>query len=201
MVRAGLIALNIEQRFDEQQFALETFVSMIGSAAPVGSSLSYKPSDTLKWLTTILDDSRILDAVADPRNNQVRSRIRTYLGLSLDGGKDDETKARLDGLHTRSQCKVYDLRNYRRDNNYGPYLVGGQVDWVQAEALVNVMQMNLMKLHNVWKDTRPSVGLEATRAYSVTGAGNRASGDWACVEGTWRRIVCFLDYRYAVLGS
>jgi hypothetical protein len=200
-VRAGLIAFNIEQRFDEQQFALETFISVIGSAAPVRSSLAYKPSDSLKWVTTILRDSRILDAVPDLRNNQLSSRIRTYLALSLDGAKDDETKARLDALRTRSQCNVYDLRNYCRDNNYGPYLVGGQVDWVQAEALVNVIQMNLMELHNVWKDTRPSVGLEATRAYSVTGAANRASADWACVAGTWRRIVCFLDYRYALLTS
>jgi len=37
------------------------------------------------------------------------------------------------------------------------------------------------------------VGLQAIRAYSAPGA---APGlDWAGVEGTWRRYVCFMDYR------
>jgi len=101
----------------------------------------------------------------------------------------------LEALRTRSRCLVYDIRNYRRETHYGPFLRGGQVNWVHAETIVNVIQMNLMELPDVWVDTRPPVGLEATRTYSVTGAVDRAPGDWACVEGTWRRFVCFLDYR------
>ena len=201
-VQAELIAFNIARRLDEQQLALETLISVIGDASPVLSALEHKESDSIKWVTRILLDSRILDAhvtVPGPTDNQLISRIRTYLSLSLERANDDETTARLGALRTRSRCLVYDLRNYRRDNNYGPFLGGGQINWVQAEAIVNVIQTNLVDLHDLWMDTRPPVGLEATRTYSVTGAANRLSADWACVEGTWRRYVCFMDYRYVLL--
>jgi hypothetical protein len=94
---------------------------------------------------------------------------------------------------------VYDIRNYRQDNNYGPFLGGGQINWVQAEAIINVMQPNLMELKDLWIGTRPPVGLESTRPYSAMGATNHSSADWACVEGTWRRYVCFMNYRCVVL--
>jgi hypothetical protein len=197
-MQAELIAFNIEQRFDEQNFALETFVSVISTAAPIQSAFEHKQSDSIKWVTRVLCDSRILDTPVmgpDGRDSQLISRIRTCLALSLDGANDNDTTARLAALRLRSRCQVYDLRNYRRDNNYGPYLVNSQINWIHAESLVNIVQMNLKELHGVWMDTRPPVGLEAARAYSVTGATNRAPEDWACVEGTWRRFVCFMDYR------
>jgi len=190
-VQTELIASNIEQRLDEQNFALETVVSAILDAPPVQSGGDHRHSESLKWVTRILRDSRILDAPGVVAN-QLVSRIRTYLALSLDGN----TNAQLDSLRTRGRCQVYDLRNYRLDNHYGPFLCGGQIDWVHAEDIVNIVQMNLMQLQGVWRDIKPPVGLESTRAYSVTGAANRATGDWACVEGTWKRYVCFLDYRY-----
>jgi hypothetical protein len=201
-VQAERIAFNIAHRLDEQQLALETFISVIGDASPVSSALEHKESDSIKWVTRMLLDSRILDArvpLPGPTVNQLISRIRTYLALAFDRANDDETAARLGVLRTTSRCLVYDLRNYRWDNGYGPFLCGGQIDWVQAEAIVNVIQMNLVDLHGVWMDTRPPVGLEATRTYSVTGAANRLSADWACLEGTWRRYVCFMDYRYVFL--
>ena len=108
---------------------------------------------------------------------------------------------RFDALRTNSRCHTYNISCYCLNNNYGPYLVGGQIDWIQVEALANVIRMNLMELFGVWVDSRPPVGLEATRAYSVIDAACRAPADWACVEGTWRRIVCFMDYRYVPLAS
>jgi hypothetical protein len=197
-MQAELIAYNIEQRFEERNLALETFVSVISNATPAQSPLEYQNSGSLQWVTGILRDSRILDALVvepDGRNNQLISRIQTYCAFSLDMPDDDSTKARLAALRLRSRCQVYNMRNYRRDNNYGPYLGGGQINWIHAESLVNVIRMNLAELHGVSMDTRPPVGLQATRAYSAPGAANRTPEDWACIEGTWRRYVCFLDYR------
>ena len=194
--QAELIAFNIKQRLDEQTFALETFISMIWDALPV-PVLEHKPSNSLEWVTRVLHDSRILDAPVmwpEAKDNQLISRIQTYLALTLNEVTDDKSKAHLDALRIRSRCRVYDLRNYRRETDYGPYLKGGAVNWAHAQAIVNVIQMNLREIC-FWMDTRPPVGLEATRAYSVTGAANRAPMDWACVEGTWRRFVCFMDYR------
>jgi hypothetical protein len=196
--RAELVAFNIERRLDEQDFALETLISVILDAPPVQSGLEHQRSDSLRWVAHILRNSSILDAPvpsSEAKDSQLISRIRTYLSLSHDKAEDGHT-THLDALRVRSRCQVYNLRNYRRDNDYGPFLGGGHINWIHAEAMVNVIQMNLMELHGIWMDTRPPVGLEATRTYSVTGATNRASDDWACVEGTWRRYVCFMDYRY-----
>jgi hypothetical protein len=200
-VRSELIAFDIEHRHGEQSVAWETFVSAILEAPPVMPGLEYQQSDSLTWVTHILRDSNILDAPntwPDENCNHLISRIQTLLALSLAETEDDSVKERLDALRTRSQYQVYDDRNYRQDNCYGPYLRGGQTDWAKAEAFVNVVQLNLMALRDVWMDMRPPVGLEATRAYSVAGAADRPPADWACIGGTWRRYTCFLDYRYAL---
>ena len=64
------------------------------------------------------------------------------------------------------------------------------------EAIIKVIQANLKDLIGLWTDTRPPVTLDAIRAYSAPGSQNRKDYDWAGVEGTWRRYVCFMDYRY-----
>ena len=195
--RAELIAFNIGLWLDEQSFALETIISTIWNAPPVQPVLDDKASDSLEWVTRVLRDSRILDApVARAENNQLISRIQTYLVGEATG---DKSRGDLDLLRTRSRCQIYDVRNYRRVTNYGPYLKGGEVNWDHARAIVNVIQMKF-EGKGFWMDGRPPVGLEATRRYSVTGAANRGVKDWACIEGTWRRYVCWLDYRYVLVG-
>jgi hypothetical protein len=74
-VQAELIASNIVHRLEEQQLALETFISVIGDASPV-STLEHKESDSIKWVTRILHDSRILDAhVAVPGPTDTSSSV------------------------------------------------------------------------------------------------------------------------------
>lgn len=202
-IRAELIVANTKERADEQTYALETFIAMILNALPVQAGMEHIKSDSLDWVTRVLRESRILEGTylsLDTKDIQLTSRLRAYLALSFERGKDDKTKARLRALRTTSRCYVYDLRNYRRDNEYGPYLRDGQVNWIHAEAIVNVVQMNLLELHGVWMDTRPPIGLEATRMYSAPGSTARRAEDWACVEGSWRRYVCFMDYRWVVLS-
>ena len=120
-VEAKLIAYNIKHRFDEWNLALETFISVILNAMPVHSSLDHQQSSSLQWVTDILRDSRILDTrVMEPdgRNTQLISRIQTYHAFSSEMPNDDSTKAHLAVLRLRSRCQVYNMRNYRWDNNY-----------------------------------------------------------------------------------
>lgn len=201
-IKAELIAMGIKQRRKECVFALETFIAMVLDASPIQAGLEHMQSGSLDWVTRVLRESNILDVTSlslEMKDIQLVSRLRTYLALSLERVQDDKDRARLSALRANSRCYVYDLRNYRRDNEYGPYLRGGQVNWVHAEAIVNVIQMNLAELHSVWLDTRPPVGLEATRMYSAPDATAHSAEDWACVEGSWRRHVCFMDYRYVIL--
>jgi hypothetical protein len=192
-IRAELIAFKIERRFNETDFALETFISVISNASPVRPSFEHQQSRSLTWLIRILSDSGILDALAvapEGSDGQLYSRIRTYFVLSLDRTNNNYNTNAFIALRIRSQCQVYDTRRYHPGNDYGPFLRGGAVNWIHVEALVNVIRPRLVELHSC-----PSVGLETTRAYSVTGAANRDAKDWACIEGSWRRLVCFLDYR------
>ena len=52
-VQAELVAFSKEQALDEQQFALETIVSMIWSTAPVQNSSEHQLSNSLYWVACI----------------------------------------------------------------------------------------------------------------------------------------------------
>ena len=82
-VRAELVAFNIEeQRPDKQVSTLETLISLILHALPVQSGLEHQQSDSIGWVTHILQNSCILDApmpYSEAKDSQLISRIRTYL--------------------------------------------------------------------------------------------------------------------------
>jgi len=97
---------------------------------------------------------------------------------------------------SQSRCYVYDLRNYTEEQRWGPFNRHRKVNWAHVEALVNVVTLNLREMRFAWpwaRDTSPPAGLQFTRPYSAPG--QCSSIDWAGVEGTWARYVCFMDYR------
>lgn len=220
-VHAELVARSPSSPPIAQAEALETLLAAVQSAPPVVHGTECMRSHTLLWAMDVLESTRIL---AGPvfeltSTSQSLAHLRACLALTLDyceGDKsnergeddgDDETSELQEGdsgiwctpwmqaLRTQSRCHVYDQRNYRKDNDWGPLAVGGQVNWVHAEAIVNVILANLAELPAEEVEARPPCGLEATRAYSAPGATARANRDWAGVEGIWRRCVSFLDYR------
>lgn len=200
-VQAELIALNWKKREDEIGLALETFITVILEALPAPQPPhKAHQSKSLQWITRILRESKTLSEddtrTVEGDDLQLSSRLRALFALSLPTEIDQGTAEHLAATRTKSRCLVYDLRNYRRDNDYGPFLRGGRINWVHVEAIVNVIQMNLDELPKLWRHIRPSVGLEKTRAYSAHGCDVRTPEDWAGVEGSWRRYVCFMDYRY-----
>ncbi|KAF9458738.1 hypothetical protein BDZ94DRAFT_1269931 [Collybia nuda] len=179
----------------EKVRALEALISVIQktpSAYQVDRGRVAQSHD-ITWLSRILLRPQILDsqhgADASPQV-MVYSQLRSYVALSFDYQGEWRTKMR----RNESRRFVYDLRNYTPKNSWGPYLDNGIVNWIHIEHLITVLLWNLHDLPNPWKNLRPPLGLEATRPYSAPGT--RASDiDWAGVEGTWRRYVCFMDYR------
>lgn len=201
-IRAELAALNLHKsELEKRQIAAaETLLDIALNAPPVQPTIPRGESLSLRFVARILRDSGILSLseLPEKKGAQHVSRLRVYLALSgsLDTVSSSfEIDQRLAAVRIQSRCYVYDLRNYRRDNEFGPFHQGRDVNWEHVEAIVNVIQMNLAELEGMWLDTRPPVGLEATRGYSAPGAEKRAPEDWACVEGTWRRYVSFMDYR------
>lgn len=176
---------------DQLRFALETFISIIDDASPI-SQTQGEPSNGLCWLASLLHQSRIFHRQPPQELKQLVARLSVYF-LFSDVDEDEEYALISPGQRTESRCFAYDLRNYNMDNNWGPYLRDGSVNWLHVQHLMTVIWANLADLPERWKHVRPSVGLEATRAFSVPDIASQQ--DWAGVEGTWKRCVCFMDYR------
>jgi hypothetical protein len=179
------------------KYKLDTFISVIQGASPVSHDCAHESSHDLEWLANVLQDSPEL---LEPNSfthltswelSQLAAQLRSSFTLSLDG--DVKMSTRLRRQRTASRCIVYDLRNYHANNRWGPFSDCGQVvNWRHVEAILIVVLLNLAEIPVRW---RPPVGLHAARAYSAPGSLLRAQTDWAGVEGTWGRYVCFMDHQ------
>ncbi|KAJ7785933.1 hypothetical protein B0H16DRAFT_10418 [Mycena metata] len=172
----------------DRESALETFATVAGEALPVSRACNDPPaSRNLEWLDNILRNSRIL--VASFAQSEAQDKFKTYMALSLERADDG---VNIPIIRTLSRCRVYDLRNYGPETNWGPFLLSGGVNWTHMESIVNVVTTNIWE--QIPRDVpRPPIGLQAIRAHSAPG--DFTGPDWAGVEGTWRRYVCFMDYR------
>lgn len=182
-MRAEMVAFRGPTQDIERKHALATFISTVQDTIPIDPGEENEPSSNLQWLTRVLRDSRMLDTnQVAPVDSRLHAQLRSYIALTLDEDKDDKTRERLKERRTKSRCYVYNLGNYRPDNHWGPYLNDGRINWIHIEAMVNVVLMNLRELPAMWWiDSKPPLGLEATRAYSAPG--KRDPDDWAGVEG------------------
>ncbi|KAK0506015.1 hypothetical protein EDD18DRAFT_1342354 [Armillaria luteobubalina] len=191
-IMSSSIVMNARGISDDQlRFALETFISIIDDASPI-PQIQAEPSNGLRWLASLLRRSRILYRQPPQELKQLVARLSVYF-LFSDVDEDEDYALITPGQRTESRCFAYDLRKYNMDNNWGPYLRDGNVNWLHVQHLMTVIWANLADLPERWKNVRPSVGLEATRAFSAPDISSQR--DWAGVEGTWRRCVCFMDYR------
>ncbi|KAJ4499139.1 hypothetical protein C8R41DRAFT_915787 [Lentinula lateritia] len=191
-------AQNVESH--ERRRALETFVTAALQALPAikNSEEKEQPSSNLQWLDRVLRETHMLSQPvlltdSDSETTQLRSRLRAYVSLTHDPSDEEESTKVVAARRIESRCFVYDIRNYKPITHWGPFLANGFVNWQHIEHLGNVVLTNLRELPGSWATTVPSLGLENTQAFSAPGPCSDI--DWAGVEGTWRRYVCFMDYR------
>lgn len=200
-VCAEMIAHSSRATAEELTGALETFLNVVRTASPVTQGYERVPSQSLLWVVDVLQSSNMLHTPLFDHYNtsQNLAHLRSYLALTLDDYDNDDDLCGIEWmkvLRTKSRCYVYDLSNYCRENDWGPFRKNGRVNWVHVESIINVLLSNLAESSEPSQmDIRPPCGLEATRAYSAPGATARNPKDWAGVEGTWARYVSFLDHR------
>ena len=184
--------------------ALTTLVTAVRTALPGTVESGRQESYNASWVTKVLKNSPILDDTslhsAEPAVAQLQALLRCFLGLSHQDGESEESDAYLQSVRTNSRCFVYDLRNYNAETFWGPYVVDKKrgevvVNWKHLEDIMNVVIMNTREVPNHWDEIWPKWGVESTRPYSAPNTKNRKPKDWAGVEGLWRRVVCFMDYR------
>ncbi|KAG7097726.1 hypothetical protein E1B28_005046 [Marasmius oreades] len=142
-------------------------------------------SKNARWVDRVLRESKVLGN--DTTVNG--ARLRAYVSLTHEQGEEDERERVLEKMRIKSRCLVYDLRNYFPPNGWWPLDNEKEIDWVHLEHMANVVMMNLREIQTLWRLRRPPIGLENVRPFWGRGE------DWAGVEGTWRRYVCFMDYR------
>ncbi|KAJ3718435.1 hypothetical protein C8R42DRAFT_675984 [Lentinula raphanica] len=185
-------ALNAES--NKRQRTLKTFVDAVTQALPAPRDSQSRPSLNLQWLDRLLRETQML-TIVQPGWDMVdeHSRLMAYISLTHDSSTDEDSQETLADRRVSSRCFVYDIRNYRQVTHWGPFLPSGSVNWIHIEHLVNVVLTNLRDLPDHWGATTPPLGLEHTQAF--TAPGPYSDNDWAGVEGTWRRYVCFMDYR------
>jgi hypothetical protein len=195
---------------------VEVLLESIHEATPRAASSEPSHSHNIAWVTKLLTLEESpwvknylrLGPLEPPSLTPLTAdveKLRAQLALSLDGGFGAEAPEDLRVLRRLSRAIVYDLRNYIKEEDYGPFTHGCErVNWSHVNALITVMTMNLRDFGVHWpKEFKPQAivqGLEACRPLSAPGIIKRSPLDWAGVEGLWLRIVSFVDYRYVSMS-
>jgi len=173
----------------ERKHALDMLITIIEDSswaiAQTGSSLN------IGWLRTILNDSLLLTnlySISDSEEYpQLHARIRAYLALTVEydfSRRDKRTLGLLLARRDKSRAYVYDLRNCKAENKWGPFMPDGGVNWVHIEHIINVVSLNIRELPGSWALTKPPSCLGPLKASFPTRATvPTAADDWASVEG------------------
>ncbi|TRM65973.1 hypothetical protein BD626DRAFT_486382 [Schizophyllum amplum] len=146
------------------------------------------------WLDKLLKYPGLLnDDVSrlSPAGQRLHALLRAYTGHVFDESTPENS---LRYRRSVSRTYAYDMRNYTRANTWAPLAPAtGHVDWVHLDHIATVVVSNVRDVPFLGEDQIPPLGLQHARAY--TAPGEFSKRDWAGVEGTWRRYVCFMDYR------
>ncbi|KAG9223148.1 hypothetical protein CCMSSC00406_0000163 [Pleurotus cornucopiae] len=181
---------------------LETFLSVVWDIPPLIDPKEDDTSRNAVWLSLTLRNSKIITTHQHWSDEyQLEAQLRAYVALGIDsathGPKLRSVYSRLEARRTGSRTYTYNLEHYKERNHYGPYLYSPKrrVNWVHVEALMNVVQSNIREIPHQWaQEVAPPVNLEFLRANSSSTETHNPV-DWAGVEGSWARYVCFMDYR------
>ena len=135
-------------------------------------------------------------ASATAPQDQIRAKLSVHVGLS---------RPALPELRHVAQAIVYDLSEYRRENNFGPYLTKRPLttNWEMMESIMIVVLSNAWEFYHeladdgVWSAPPLPLGIDNARPFTapVTEDEEVPEDDWAGVTGTWKRLVCYCDYR------
>jgi hypothetical protein len=195
--------------------SLATLLSMLTTTPPVSNTMAR--SKNLTWVDNMLLPSNFATEYFSrhfAHDADVKQRLTTDRQLTAKlqahflTAKQHLPINELARLNARAY--VYSIRNYREEGWHGPWVLEDgvmQPNWVHIAACQRVILGNLAQRRiGDLGHPSPPLGAEATRGGSakavITGRRANPSGinkdgieDWAGVEGVWRRLVSFMDYR------
>ncbi|KAH9924355.1 uncharacterized protein BXZ73DRAFT_91336 [Epithele typhae] len=105
---------------------------------------------------------------------------------------------------TRSRAFVYAMRNYKYDNDFGPFRMDstGRVDWVHIRALHHVISMHIVPSTEETSQAIFTVfpmSMPWTQSVIPDGLELLQQDDWAGVGGTWHCSFAFMDHQELLL--
>ncbi|KLO20022.1 hypothetical protein SCHPADRAFT_817284 [Schizopora paradoxa] len=170
-------------------------------------------SKDILWVAHLVQDHKVFGTDAEATSGQemaMREALRdasqefcqmwSYLGWRDCHDTEYEIETR-----NHARAFVYDLRNYSSGTLWGPFMedkkLKYRVNWLHVASIIKVVHSNLQDLGALWSGTRPPRTLRSLQPYTAPNCPNRNPRDWAGVEGTWRRYVCFMDYRFFSVGN
>jgi len=175
----------------ELETILQTLLRTILYHPPWSSSND--DSLNLLWVSNILLQHRFIDQLEDTTSltfaeRQLLSRLHCYYGITA---KDEEAQARIN-----SRAYVYTMRNYRPENDYGPFFSNGTVNWQHMQALHHVVSMHIVDMRDDGFDFPVfPMSLQQTQILMPDGEEGKENKDWAGLEGSWVVSFCFCDHR------
>lgn len=161
---------------------------------PSNTDKTAVPSLNLRWIAGILQQHGFIDQVEDSAisltfsERQLLAQLHCYYGLTE---KDMKHRSRVD-----SRVYVYTMRNYGPENEYGPLLSNGAVNWVHMQALHHVVSMHLVDMREAGLviPLFPMSLSEMQVVIPVEEEG-KENEDWLGLEGSWVVSFCFCDHR------
>jgi hypothetical protein len=179
----------------ERVVILNAMLDMVCNVPPhlsEPSSESGTTSKNLVWVRSLLKGGTFLDEdwpQSSDEERQLRARLHTYFGLT---SLDSKPRRRVE-----SRAYVYNLRNYRWDNEFGPFLMdgSGRVNWVHVKALHHAVSMQTVDFINAQDHATFPMSLLNTQAWIPEGMDLDNERDWAGLSGLWRCSFSFCDHR------
>ncbi|KAF2861761.1 hypothetical protein K470DRAFT_214245 [Piedraia hortae CBS 480.64] len=135
---------------------------------------------------------------------QKRAKLSCLVGGSVDVPIKITLCPHLDDDIHSAREHVYSIRNYSRGSFWGPFRDdgSGRVDWVKTLAIVRLLGFNLSHSgervkgevsETWWEEFGGVTPIPWGGGMPTAGVGTPVADPYG-VTGTWKRVVCFLDY-------
>ncbi|KAI0769093.1 hypothetical protein BD413DRAFT_559642 [Trametes elegans] len=196
LMRARTILANISAcRSDERCTILQTLIDLVTTTPPVTHPDVIELSMNHVWATAMLRGSTLIEHdewELSAEEVQLRARLHTHFGLTA---RDFQHQRR-----TASRALVYAMRNYKHDNDYGPFMMdrSGRVNWVHVRAIHHIMSMHIVPVTEQTETAEFNLFpmcMPWTQSIIPNGIDLDKEEDWAGVSGRWQCSFCFVDHR------
>lgn len=181
-------------RPEERTAVIETLLNMIDHVLPATHAFSEGLSENLLWVAAILRGGAFLhheEWTLTAQERQLRARLHVHFGITPE---DVKPLARV-----KSRAFVYDMRNYKWENHFGPFLMDGSgcVNWEHMQALHHVLSMHIVDIRedDDFMFTIFPLSMPFCQPIIPKGINLNLEEDWARVTGVWTCTYCFCDHR------